>query len=227
MRPRLLEVGLTTREGDDENILRMRANLLALDFYARDEENLKKLAEMYDRDYGKIDVEIRGDVLDAKIYLEPEMLDEYIEAYKATADPELKFELLFAMTLTEDKNGLKRLIGLLDQPEVVKIQDQFSLFIWLFRNPVVKKEVFAWMMKNWTKLREISGEKSVENYPRYTANSIRTKEEYKTWREFFEPMSEDAAMSRAIKIGKSEIEARLKLIAADAQAVRKAVRDII
>ena len=40
-------------------------------------------------------------------------------------------------------------------------------------------------------------------------------------------MSADAAMSRAIKIGKSEIEARLKLIAADGEAVRKAVRDII
>ena len=224
---KLAEIGLVTREGDDENILRMRANLLALDFYARDKENLKKLAEMYNSDYTKIDPEIRGDVLDAKIYLEPKMLDEYIEAYKTTADPELKFELLLATTLMEDKNGLKQLIKLLDQPEVVKIQDQFSLFIWLFRNPVVKKEVFAWMMKNWAKLREVSGEKSVENYPRYTASSIRTKEEYKTWREFFEPMSADAAMSRAIKIGKSEIEARLKLIATDGEAVRKAVRDII
>ncbi len=224
VQPKLAEIGLATRKGDDENVLRMRANLLALDFYARDEENLKKLAEKYSSDYEKIDAEIRGDVLDAKIYLEPEMLDEYIDAYKTTADPELKFELLLAATLMKDKAGLMRLMKLLDQPEVVKLQDQFSLFIWLFRNPVVKKEIFTWLVENWEKLREASGDKSIEHYPRYTASLIRTDEEYNVWREFFEPMSEDLALSRAIKIGKSEIEARLKLIAMDGEAVRKAVQ---
>ena len=86
---KLSEVGLKTREGDDENTLRLRSILLALDFYADDEENIQKLAAMYNTDFSKIDAEIRNDILDAKIYMEPTILDEYMDIYKSTADPEI------------------------------------------------------------------------------------------------------------------------------------------
>ena len=224
---KLSEIGIKTREADDENTIRLRTILLALDFYAEDTENLKKLAAMYTCDFAKIDAEIRDDVLDAKVYLEPETWDEYLAAYKKIADPEIKFELLFAGTLMRDKSKLLEMMKLLNQLDVVKPQDQFHLFIYLYRNPKVKTEVFDWMTKNWGFVREISGDKSLENYPRYTASSVRTEEEFKKWREFFEPMKDNAAIARAIEVGTNEIKARLKLIAKDQKEVFRVLENNI
>ncbi len=221
--PKLAEVGLKTRKGDDENIIRLRAILMGLDYYAETETNLQELAAMYGKDYQKLDREIRDDILDAKAYLEPEIFDEYLEAYKNTVEPDIKYDLIFAMTLVRDKKKLERMVKLLKQEDVVKPQDQLYLFIYLYRNPRAREATWRWLTENWQYVKEIMGDKSLDSYPRYTANIVRTDEGYKAWREFFLPMAEDPALARAIKIGEKEIEARLKLIQAD----KKAVYDII
>lgn len=222
---KLEEIGIKTRKNDGDNVKRLRSVLLALDFYAEDTKTLKKLALMYDADLEKMDAEIRSDILDAKIYLEPEMLGEYMEAYQKTADPENKFMLLFAGTLMKDKNKLLEMMKYLNRLDVVKPQDQFYLFLYLYRNPRVKAEVFEWMRENWVFVKEISGDKSLENYPRYTASSVRTEEEFEKWKEFFVPMVEDSAVKRAILVGENEIKARLKLIESDKVAVYAALKD--
>ncbi|MBR3180170.1 ERAP1-like C-terminal domain-containing protein, partial [Candidatus Saccharibacteria bacterium] len=213
------------RDGDDENVLRLRAILLALAFYAEDKAVLSSLAKMYETNYAELDAEIRNDILDAKIYLEPGVFDEYLEAYKATADPDIKYDLLFAMTIPKDKEALSRAMKLMENVEIVKAQDQFYLFLYLYRNPVVKAEVFDWLCEHWDYVKGLSGDKSLENYPRYTAMSVRTEEEFKKWREFFEPLASDPALTRAVEVGKNEITARLKLIASDEMAVKKWVSD--
>ncbi|MBR3252731.1 M1 family metallopeptidase [Candidatus Saccharibacteria bacterium] len=217
--PGLEYTGLKTRKDDDENILRLRAILLALDFYAENQENLKSLANMYSRDYSKLDKEIRADILDAKLCLEPSFVDEYIEAYKTEVDPEIKFDLLVAMTLTKDEKALSKVMKLLDQPEVVKPQDQFHLFIYLYRNPVVKDLTFEWLETHWDYVKKISGDKSLDNYPRYMAGSVKTYEDYERYYGFFEPLSAMPALSRAVEMGKNEIAARLKLIDSDKKEV--------
>lgn len=216
---KLKEIGLVTLGEDDENTLRLRAILLGLDYYAETTANLKKLAEMYDETYTKIDPEIRDAVLDAKIYLEPEMLDEYLAAFKKTADPEIKFDLLFAMTLTKDAKNLAKMVSLLEQPEIVKPQNQLGLFIRLYRNSRSRDEVFEWLTKHWEYVGNMMGEKSLDAYPRYTANMIRTDEEFEMWRKFFEPKQKEPVLARAIEIGTKEITARLELIKKDREAV--------
>ena len=223
--PKLAEIGLETRDGDDENTLRLRAILLALDFYGENEADLKKLAKLYNDDYDKMDAEIRNDILDAKVYLEPGTFSEYLQKYKEIADPEIKYDLLFAMTMPRDLGTLHEAMKLLEQTDVVKPQDQFHLFLYLFRNPEIKMEVFDWLTHHWDYVKKMAGDKSLENYPRYTAVSIRTDDEYKKWREFFEPLSGDSALARAIEMGKNEIEARLKLIKNDGAKVIETIKN--
>ena len=217
--PKLKELGLKTRKDDSENIIRLRSALLALDFYAENAENLQALAKMYDRDYEKLDAEIREDILDAKLYVDPDVIDNYIEDYQKIADPEIKFELLFAGTLSKDEKVLDKMLGLLSEPEIVKPQDQTHLFIYLYRNPKSREKVYKWLTKNWDYVKKICGEKSLDSYPRYMANVIRTKKEYEEWRELVMPMKEDLALKRAIKIGEKEIKARLKLIESDQKSI--------
>ena len=73
----------------------------------------------------------------------------------------------------------------------------------------------------------MAGDKSLENYPRYTASSVRSAEEYRAWREFFEPMRDDPALARAIEVGKNEIVARLALVEQDAEAVKAKLGEMV
>ncbi|MBQ6375575.1 M1 family metallopeptidase [Candidatus Saccharibacteria bacterium] len=233
VRPKLAEIGLVTRDGDDENILRLRSILLGLDFYAStftddkaDVANLKVLADLYDRDFAKIDSEIRSDVIDANFYLKQNLFDDYLASYKAIADPEIKFDLLFAMTLAHDEAVCDKVLSLLEQPEIVKPQDQFSLFIYLYRNPCLKPKAFTWLTGHWDYVKSLAGDKSLDHYPRYTAASVRTEAEYHAWLDFFEPLSSDPALARAIEVGKHEISARLALITDDGADVRSTLQNL-
>ena len=67
------------------------------------------------------------------------------------------------------------------------------------------------------------GDKSLDAYPRYTANIIRTEAEFEAWREFFDAKRKDPALARAIEIGEKEIAARLELIKKDREAVDKSL----
>ncbi len=226
VKPKLAEIGLITRKNDDENIIRLRAILLGLDYYAETQKNLEALAKMYNSDLDVLEPEIREAILDAKLCLSPEMIDEYLDKYQKEADPEVKFELLFAGTLSKNEEVLKKMIGLLERPEVVKPQDQLHLFIYLFRNSRSREKTFEWLTKHWDYVRKMGGDKSLEYYPRYTANVIRTEKEFVDWKAFFLPMMEDAALKRAIMIGEKEIKARLKLINSDRDGVVKRLNEM-
>ena len=223
VKPKLGEIGLKTRDKDDENTLRLRSILLGLDFYAETEDDLRALAKMYHKDYTKLDKEVRDDILDAKIYLDAEVLDEYLAAYSEIADPEIKFDLMFAMTLMKDENKLDEVLKLLKRTDVVKPQDQLYLFIYLYRNPRVRTKVWNFLVDNWDYVKSLAGDKSLDRYPRLTANVIKTEAEFKAWQDFFMPMKDEPALARAIVIGEKEIRARIELIREDWDGVVKAL----
>ena len=196
---------------------------MGLDFYAETKDNIAELAKMYNDDIHELEPEIRESILDAKLYLNPEIVDDYLTKYQSETDPEVKFELLFAGTISKDQTVLAKMLELLDKPEIVKPQDQLYLYVYLYRNPRSRQQAFEWLTNHWDYVREMAGDKTLEGYPRYMAGAARTEAEFKAWREFFEPMREDMAIARAVTIGEKEIQARLQLIAADQKAVYQAL----
>ena len=223
---KLTEVGIKTLDSDDENMVRLRANLLGLDYFAEDEARLKQLVKMYEDDYAKMDNEIRDDILSAKVYFKPEMVGEYLEKYREVVDPEVKFDYLAAACLVREKKALGKLLGLLGDIEVVKPQDQLYLFIYLYRNPKSKAEAFDWLTKNWDLVKKMSGDKSLSDYPMLVARLARTNDELEKYLAFFGPMRKDPALSRAIQIGEGEIRARVELINKYRSSVLEALRMI-
>ncbi|MBR2544309.1 M1 family metallopeptidase [Candidatus Saccharibacteria bacterium] len=221
---KLKEVGVTTRKEDDENVIRLRANLLALDYYAEDEDRLCQLAEMYQEDYHKMDSEIRTDILSAKVYLEPEVVGEFIEKYCEIANPEVKDDYLMAATLVRDEKELDKLIDLLGENDIVKPQDQFTLFLALYQNYRSREKVFDWLINNWETVKRLGGDKSLDYYPIYIARLARTRVELEKYRDFFGAMKDEKGLKRAIEIGEREIEARLKLIEQNKDVVVEALR---
>ena len=71
------------------------------------------------------------------------------------------------------------------------------------------------------------GDKTLSDYPMFTARLARTKEELKKYTEFFGPMRNDPAVSRAIKIGEQEIKVRIERIAQNKASVYEALKRIV
>lgn len=221
---KLSEIGMKTGANDDENIIRLRANLMALDYYAEDEDRFKELVKLYDDDYTKMDAEIRSDILAAKVYLEPGFVSECVKKYQEINDPDVKFDYLAAACLVRDEKALSKLLALLGENEIVKPQDQLYLFIWLYRNPKSRIQVFDWLVNNWNLVKKIGGDKSLVSYPTVLAHLARTEEEYTKYRELFEPMLNNPSLKRAVEIGLNEIKARVALVAKYRDEVAKALK---
>ncbi|MBR3256605.1 M1 family metallopeptidase [Candidatus Saccharibacteria bacterium] len=221
---KLAEIGIITRKDDDEDMIRLRANLMGLDYFAEDKARFKELAKMYEKDPAKMDPEIRDDILSAKVYLEPEIVDEYLEKYKTITDPDIKFDYLASAALVRDEKYLTKVLALLGDFEIVKPQDQLYLFIYLYRNPKSKTRTFNWLVNNWDLIKKTGGDKTLSDYPTLVARLARTEEELARFAEFFGPMQNDPALSRAIEIGKNEIKARIKLINENKDKVKKALQ---
>ena len=75
------------------------------------------------------------------------------------------------------------------------------------------------MYDKWNWLAKEEGDKTISDYPRYIATIIRTQEEADRYKAFFEPKIGEAAITREVKVGLADIEAKLKLIREDQQSV--------
>ncbi|MBR3180417.1 M1 family metallopeptidase [Candidatus Saccharibacteria bacterium] len=210
--PKLKEVGLTTNQNDDENTIRLRNNLLALAYFAEDKPTLEKLAAEYSDDYASLEPETRDAILSAKIFCDPSMTDVYLSAYQTTANPDIKDELLGAACLVKSQQEIKKPLALLGNLKIVKPQDQLYLFVDLYRNPKSRTETFDWLTKNWDKIKQSGGDKSISDYPMLLGRLIRTDEEQQKFQTFFTPLKNDSALTRAITVAENEIKARLDLI---------------
>ncbi len=148
------------------------------------------------------------------------MFDLYLKDYQTLSDPELKFSLLCALTDAKLEENTKKLLSLLKAPEIVKPQDHLYLYIFLRRNPKTKSAALDWLISHWDYVTKMAGEKSIEDYPRYTAGTIKTPEEKEQFFAFFSKMSDVPVLKRTLKIAKTEIDARLKLIETDEKSVQ-------
>ena len=219
VKDKLAEIGVKAGKKDDSNRIHLRDILISLDFYAENEETLKSLAKMYNKDYAKLDPELKDGILVAKLHEEPTMFDTYLEQYQKLADPELKDDLLAAMTDSREEENVRKALELLDRPTVVKPQDQLYLFVDLYRNPVARERVFEWLRTHWDYVVNMSGDKSLDSYPRYLAGMMKTGKELDDFKEFFWPKRDNPALTRAVEIGVKQLESRLKLIEEDRKAV--------
>lgn len=231
--PQVKKFGLFPRKWDTQDTVLVRSDVLGLSYYGEDLAVLKELAMLLPDEFNvaqlkNISAEMRDDVLAAKLYLaekkgDARMFERILELYRKVAEPGLKADLLGTLTLAKSEKAGKRLVRLLSEPEIVKPQDHLYLYLYLRRNPVTKAETLEWLFSHWDYLMEMTGEKSIEDYPRYTAATVRTREEAEKFYEFFADKAEMPVLKRSLKIARAEIEAKLALIESDRAGVYKAL----
>ena len=92
---------------------------------------------------------------------------------------------------------------------------------------MIREKVFEWLEGHWDYVKEMSGDKSLDNYPRYIAGVIKTERDFEKYKKFFDPKTHEPSLRRAIKMGKNEIAAKLRLIEKDKKLVADKLHDII
>lgn len=213
----------------DSNALQLRDILLGLAYYAEDEAVLRSLADLYHSNVAQLPSELRSHILSAKLYFcEPEIFTDLLKQYQTLQDPEIKSDILAILgSFCKEPQHLKQLIALLKQPEIVRPQDHIFLYVYLLRNHRSRSTTLNWLIENWQYVKQLTGDKSIEDYIRYTAGAIREPNEATKFYDFIDQMTADPVLTRSISMAHNEVDARLRLIAQDAPGVAEKLANLI
>lgn len=225
---RVRTIGIESQPNDNSDVKRLRNIFGIVARFARDQEIIDLMAQLYQDGLSSIDAEIRGNVLMAKMMVdENQIFPRLLSMYETESDPELKDDLLCAIAIAKQESNIKTLIDLLKKPKIVRPQDHLYLYIYLLRNYKTKSQALEWLYKNWDYVIKIAGEKSIEDYPRCVANYIDTPEEAKRFYEFFDQKSDNPILKRALAMARVSIEAKLRLIAQESEAVHQRLIELV
>ncbi len=192
---------------------RLRTILFVVARYARDMEIVQQLSQLYQNDLSALDAELRGNILMAKMLVdEKQVFSSLLQKYQTEHDPELKDDILGALASAKDSADIKLMLGLLERPEIVRPQDHLFLFVYLLRNEKVRPQAIDWLYAHWDLVKQLAGEKSVEDYLRCLSGYIQTQAEFDRFQEFFAPLADDPILKRTFAMAQADIEARLGLI---------------
>jgi len=223
---RACEVGMQSLPDDDSDQKRLRNILATVARFSRDEELINQLASQYQPDFRKIDAELRADVFMAKIIAsEDEVFSDLLTSYRNENDPELKDDLLCAISSARHASNIQITLGLLSQPEVVRPQDHLFLYIYLLRNPKTRPAALEWIYQNWNYVEKLTGEKSLEDYLRCTANYINTRIEADEFYHFFDQYQDNPILKRSLALARVSIETKLTLIARESAPVYNKLKE--
>ncbi len=222
----IMELGLKEKLGPNDTEL--RNILLGIACYDQDEEVLRKLADLYQTDLATMDAELRGYIMAAKMHFnESEVFEEWLSQYAKTCDAEIKVDILYSLAAySKNPEHIERLVRLLHEPEIVRPQDHLFLYIYLIRNYRSRDQALAWLIENWSYVIELTGDKSIEDYPRYTANTLRTEAEAEKFYTFFDTKKDDPILKRTLEISHTEIDARLALIKSQSTEVDTKLKEL-
>lgn len=195
----------------DEIDLRNTVTSIAL--YATDRRTLELLSQLYQSDFTKIEPERRLFILSAKMrQAEDEVFDEFLSQYQKVEDPDLKSDLLCALSRAEAPEHCQHLLALLDSPRIVRPQDHIFLFIYLLRNPQTKLAALSWLPEHWAKIEEMTGQKTAEDYLRYGAGVITDEAEERRFFKFFDQKASEPMYARAVELAHVAVATRLARI---------------
>lgn len=217
-------LGWTTKDGESETDTKMRATVIGVMLYGEDKEAIATAFDLYrNSPLEQLDAELRSLIIGTVVRHgdDASIIDSLLEAYKTTSSADLKQDICSGLTSTKNEPAIRKLLDVIKDEAIVRPQDVARWFVYLIRNRDGRVVAWQWLQDNWDWIEKtFSGDKSYDDFPRYAAGSLVTREELEEFRAFFTPMQEVPALARAITVGLSEIEGRVELIERDAQAVR-------
>ena len=225
------KLGFIKKTGEDEEDTQKRSSILAHMIYAENEKAISGALDIFknSQNMEDIDSEIRSLILTAKIRFEesPELVQRMLENYKNTSNVDYRDDIMVALTSTKNIRTGKLLLEKMLENDIIRTQDILSWYVHLLRNLKTRELAWEWLRENWKLIEEkFDGDKSYNDFPRYSGAILRTEKQLQEFKEFFDPLKNDPSLTRAIEMGEREIAGRIALIKRDKAAIDKFLQNI-
>lgn len=216
--------------GEDENDVKLRSLIISLSLYAELPDSLEEAKHRYlAGSLETLNPELRTAIMANAVRNEisDDVIDVLLVAYPKVTSSELRDDIAAALTSTRNEAVIKRLLELLSDTSLIRMQDFVHWFVWLLRNRYGREITWRWVRDNWEWVaKTFKGDSHYDMLPRYVAGSLVSQQQFEEFKAFFEPLKSEVALARNITIGYTELEGIVSLLAADGPKVRKALLDL-
>ena len=217
------ELDWDEKAGESDDDRERRTTALSLMMYSEDEEVLNEAKTRFDNNkLEDLPTETRALIISANVrhFETPEMIENLFAAYKNTPSNDLQNDIAIGLTSTKNPKTAEKILANIKDSNIIRPQDASRWFVYLIRTRESRQIAWNWLKENWAWVEDTFGDdKSYDDFIRYAATSLLTTDELNDFRQFFEPMENIPALTRTIKLGITEISARVELIKRDKEAV--------
>ena len=222
------ELDWDEKDGESDDDRERRTTALSLMMYSEDKEVLNEAKTRFDDNkLEDLPTEIRALIISANVrhFETPEMIDNLFTAYKNTPSNDLQNDIAIGLTSTKNPETAEKILANIKDSNIIRAQDASRWFVYLIRTRESRQIAWNWLKENWAWVEDTFGEdKSYDDFIRYAATALLTPNELDDFRQFFEPMENIPALARTIKLGITEISARVELIERDKTDVLSALQ---
>ena len=217
------ELGWDETPGESDDDRERRVTALGLMIYSEDQAVLTEAKRRFDsQPLEELPTEIRSLIISANVrhFETPEMIGSLFQTYQQTPSNDLQADITLGLTATKNPETAQKILANIKRPDIIRPQDASRWFVYLIRTNESRQLTWDWLKENWAWVEDKFGDdKSYDDFIRYAATALMTTDELNDFRQFFEPMENIPALARTIKLGITEISARVELIKRDKEAV--------
>ena len=217
------ELGWDEKYDESDDDRERRTTALSLMMYSEDKEVLNEAKTRFDNNkLEDLPTEIRALIISTNVrhFETPEMIENLFATYKNTPSNDLQNDIAIGLTSTKNPETAEKILANIKDSNIIRPQDASRWFVYLIRTRENRQIAWNWLKENWAWVEDTFGEdKSYDDFIRYAATALLTTDELNDFRQFFEPMENIPALTRTIKLGITEISARVELIKRDKEAV--------
>jgi aminopeptidase N len=221
------KLGWTSMANESEADTKLRNAILSLMMYTEDESAANIALETFRAaPIPDLNPELRSLLISNAVKNEKNIdnIKPIIELYSTTNDTSLQQDICAGLTSVREPSVALYILELIKNPEIVRPQDVSRWIIYLIRNKSTKDISWSWLRDNWEWIKiTFAGDKSYDDYPRYSASALMTQKQLDEYKEFFIPMLEIPSLKRVITMGINEITDRIEIIERDQNAVCEAL----
>ena len=222
------ELGWDEKVGESDDDRERRTTALSLMIYSEDKEVLNEAKTRFDNNkLEDLPTEIRALIISANVrnFETPEMIENLFATYKNTPSNDLQNDIAIGLTSTKNPETAEKILANIKDSNIIRPQDASRWFVYLIRTRESRQIAWNWLKENWAWVEDTFGEdKSYDDFIRYAATALLTPNELNDFQQFFEPMENIPALARTIKLGITEIKARVELIERDKTDVLSALQ---
>lgn len=223
-------LGWDTKENEPEEDTKLRATIIGTMLYSEDPAVIEAAYQRFmSTKLSELNPELRSLIIGAAVrhHGNPDLIDSLLQEHKASSSAELQLDIVSGLTSSKDPLVLTHLLDLIKDESIVRHQDVVRWYTGILRNRHGRELAWDWVRDNWSWIEEtFKGDKSYDDYPRYTASGLVTRQQLSEYTEFFAKLKEVPALTRVITMGISELEGRVDLIERDGDKVRTALREL-